>query len=173
MAGYAPQHPELTPDDLKDTDLSVCGIFSYYGPSDLLDLYQHTNQQQFVDRPPVPISVNLDQKKSLDDAGRLDILLGGHPQDVPELYQLASPPTHIHPGCPPTLLFHGSQDILVPVSGTCTLYPKLVEAGVPAIKVIFPWTNHIFDMILPHISPPAQSALYDVDRFLALLVNRD
>ena len=28
-----------------------------------------------------------------------------------------------------------------------------------------------FDLLLPQLSPPAQSALYDVDRFLALMVS--
>ena len=45
-----------------------------------------------------------------------------------------------------------------------------------AINVVFPRTVHAFDLLLPHISPlspPAQSALYDVDRFLALLLNKD
>jgi hypothetical protein len=32
-------------------------------------------------------------------------------------------------------------------------------------------TEDGFDLLLPQISSPAQSALYDVDRFLAILVN--
>jgi acetyl esterase/lipase len=103
----------------------------------------------------------------------LDTLLGGHPEDIPDIYQLASPATQVHPDCPPTLLFQGDKDVLVPVEPTCALYNKLVESGVPAIKVVFPWTEHGFDLLLPQMSPPAQSALYDVDRFLALLLNKD
>jgi acetyl esterase/lipase len=173
LAGYAPGHPELTPQDIKDADLSVCGVISYYGPADLLAIYQHWNLQQTVDLPPVPIGENPDYKKNMRDSGRLDILLGGHPQHVPHMYQLASPITHVHPGCPPTLLLHGKQDFTIPVDPTCALYTKLLEADVPAINVIFPWTDHGFDLLLPQLSPPAQSALYDVDRFLALLVNKD
>jgi acetyl esterase/lipase len=41
LAGYAPQHPELAPEDVKSADLSVCGIISYYGPKDLLTFYQY------------------------------------------------------------------------------------------------------------------------------------
>jgi acetyl esterase/lipase len=29
LAGYTPQHPELTPEDVKSADLSVSGIISY------------------------------------------------------------------------------------------------------------------------------------------------
>jgi acetyl esterase/lipase len=57
--------------------------------------------------------------------------------------------------------------------GTQELYTKLVEAGVPAVNIIFPWTDHAFDLLFPQINPAAQSALYDVDRFLALLLNKD
>ena len=68
---------------------------------------------------------------------------------------------------------HRNKHIFVPLNGTEALYAKLVESGVPAIKVVFPWTEHGFDLLLPQVSPPAQSALYDVDRFLALLLSKD
>jgi acetyl esterase/lipase len=67
----------------------------------------------------------------------------------------------------------GDKDLLVPVDTTRALYTKLVESGVPAINVVFPGTEHAFDLLFPQISPPAQSSLYDVDRFLALLLNQD
>jgi acetyl esterase/lipase len=163
LAGYTPGHPELTPEELQSADLSVSGIISYYGPSDLLASYdQWMKQAESANRP-----------EEYRYAGRLDILLGGHPQDIPERYQLANPTTHVGPGSPPTLLMQGDKDLLVPVETTHALHAKLVESGVPAIKIIYPWTEHMFDLILPQISPPAQSALYDVDRFLALLVNKD
>jgi acetyl esterase/lipase len=105
-------------------------------------------------------------------AGRLDILLGGYPEDVPDMYRLACPTTHVHPGSPPTLSLRGARDCLNPVEGNQELYAKLVESGVPAIDVVFPWTEHAFDLTLPQVNPAAQSALYDVDRFLALMVNK-
>jgi acetyl esterase/lipase len=104
--------------------------------------------------------------------GRLDVVLGGDPGSVPEMYQLANPGTHVHPDSPPTLLIQGDKDILVPLETTNAFYTKLVETGVPAINVVFPWTDHMFDLILPQVNPAAQSALYDIDRFLALIVNK-
>jgi acetyl esterase/lipase len=175
LAAYTPGHPELTPEDLKSADLSVCGVISCYGPTDLLATCEHEDQQRiFASLPTVPIGKKLDSTKStMRVAGRLDILLGGWPQDAPDIYQLASPITHVHPGCPPTLLIQGNQDFVTPVDATCALYKRLVESGVPAINVVYPWTDHAFDLLLPQVSPPAQSALYDVDRFLALLLRRD
>jgi acetyl esterase/lipase len=172
LAGYAPQHPELTPEDLNGTDLSVCGVVSYYPPADMLVMYQHSPQDRFADLPAVPTGPDA-SISFRDDFGRMDIFLGGWPEEIPDVYQLASPVTHVHSGSPPTLLIHGDQDGLAPVTITRELYTKLVDSGVPAVSVVFPWTNHAFDLLLPQISPPAQSALYDVDRFLALLLNKE
>jgi acetyl esterase/lipase len=97
-------------------------------------------------------------------------MLGGAPDEVPEKYALYSPINYVHPGCPPTLLIQGEDDLITSVDATRQLYQKLVEAGVPAINVVFPQTDHGFDLALPKISPTAQSALYDIDRFLALMV---
>lgn len=172
LAGYTPQTPEFTPEDLKNVDLSVCGVISYYGQTDLLVEYEHLGLQQlFAGLPPVPTGP--DTTLGRRDFGRMDILLGGHPEDAPHLYEFASPITHIHSGTPPTLLIQGDKDLIIPVDGTRAHYNKLVESGVPAINVVFPLANHAFDLLLPQISPPAQSALYDVDRFLAILMNKE
>jgi acetyl esterase/lipase len=173
LAGYTPKHPELTPENLKDTDLSVCGVLSYYGFTDLLALYQFMNLQTMEGGDPVPLGANLGNWGGVRYQGRLDVLLGGWPQDAPDMYQLASPVTHVQPGCPPTLLIQGEQDIFCPVEATRAHYKKLVQAGVPAVNLVFPYTNHGFDLLLPQITPPAQSALYDLDRFLALLMNKN
>jgi len=172
LAAYTAHNAKLTPDDLDGVDLSSCGVFSYYAPTDLLALYEYENQKSYRGRPPVPIG-EPDYTPKSADVGRIDTLLGGHPQDVRHMYELASPVTHVSPDCPPTLLFQGDKDLLVPANATCALQAKLVEAGVPAITVIFPGTDHMFDLALPQLSPPAQSALYDVDRFLALLLNKN
>ena len=174
LAGYTPQHPELTPEDVKGADLSVRGIVSYYGPIDLVEGYhRYTEYILSKNPPPVSIGKNIAFEEKVPHIGRLDTLLGGHPQDIPDIYLLASPATHVHPDSPPTLLFQGNKDVLVPVEPTCELYAKLKESGVLAIKVVYSWTEHGFDLLLPQTSPPAQSALYDLDRFLVLLLNKD
>jgi len=173
LAGYTSEHPMLTPEELESTDLSVCGMLTYYPPTDLVAGAKRYNNER---KPPVPLGTKVDPKNPWLYAGRLDILLGGYPEDVPDIYRLACPTTHVHPGCPPTLSLRGDRDCLNPKEGNQELYAKLVESGVPAIDVVFPWTEHGFDLLIPHISPlspPAQSALYDVDRFLAILSNKN
>jgi acetyl esterase/lipase len=174
LTGYTPDHPEFTPQDFENANLSVCGVVSYYGNTDLEAGYKVFDVKNLSTKiPPVPIGTKVEPKKAFNYAGRLDILLGGHPEEVPDMYRLACPTTHVHPGSPPTLLLQGDDDFLVPIVGTLELYSKLVESGVPAINVVFPWTDHAFDLLLPKTSPPAQSALYDVDRFLALMANKN
>jgi acetyl esterase/lipase len=159
----------LTPQELNGTDVSVCGLLTYYPPTDLVAGAKHYNDER---KSPVPLGTKVDPKNPMQYAGRLDILLGGYPEDIPEMYRLASPITHVHPGSPPTLSLRGDRDCLNPKEGNQELYAKLVQSGVPAIDVVLPWTEHAFDLVVPQINPVAQSALYDVDRFLALLQNK-
>jgi len=172
LAGYTSDYQKLIPDELKGHDLSVCGLVSLYGPT---NLYSGYNRYKLKRQPLVPIGTiidHTDMRKAAQYAGRTDILLGGHPDEVPKMYDMASPTTHVHKNSPPTLLIQGDKDFLVPTSDIEELYSKLVESGVPAIKNLFPWTEHAFDIFLPQFSPPSQSAFYDIDRFLALLLNR-
>ena len=97
-------------------------------------------------------------------------MLGGHPDEKPESYSLFSPITHVHKGCPPTLILHGEHDILAPMKAIRQLHSNLTGAGVLTVMHIFPQTDHAFDLILPKISPSAHNAIYDLERFLALMV---
>ena len=154
LAGYTPEHPELTPDELKNTDLSVCGLMTYYAPTNLVPGYELYNVKKISkENPPVPIGTKADPKNAFLYAGRLDILLGGSPEEVPDIYRLANPTTHVHSDSPPTLLLQGDVDSLVPIQETRAHYTKLIESGVPAVNLVFPWTQHAFDMMFPKISP--------------------
>jgi acetyl esterase/lipase len=172
LAAYTPDHPLLTPPDVQRSDLSVRAVVSYYGPTDLRACYQRTGQARLVGLPKVEIGLPgaAEMKKNITEAGRLDTLLGGHPDEVPAVYELASPVTHVNASCPPTLLIQGETDVITPAAATRDLHHRLVECGVPAVNIIYPLTNHAFDMLEPQISPPTQAALYYLERFLALMV---
>ena len=170
LAGYTAENAELTPQELNGSDLTVCGLLTFYPPTDLVAGSKRYNDTR---QPRVPVGTTTDPDKPWQYAGRLDILLGGYPEDVPEMYEMACPTSHVHDGSPPTLSLRGDRDCLNPLEGNEQLYAKLVESGIPAVDVVLPWTEHGFDLMFPQISPPAQSALYDVDRFLAILVNKN
>ena len=169
LAAYTPKHPQLTPADIQGRDLSVRAVVSYYGPTDLRACYEHLDQKRMIGRPKVEIGMP-ENKKNFADVGRLDILLGGHPHEIPEVYELASPVTQVQPESPPTLLIQGEPDFIAPMAATNELHRKLVECGVPAINIVYPLTNHAFDLVFPQVSPPTQTAHYYLERFLALMV---
>jgi len=172
LAAYTPNHPRLNPPDVEGCDLSVHAVFSEYGPTDLRAVYHHLAQERLLGLPKVEVGLPgaTEMKKNMTDAGRMDTLLGGHLHEVPEVYELASPVAHVRVGCPPTLLIQGEPDVIEPADAARELYRRLVECGVTAINIIYPLTNHMFDLILPQVSPPANAALFYLERFLALMV---
>ncbi|KAI9031064.1 Alpha/Beta hydrolase protein [Hyaloraphidium curvatum] len=171
LSSYAPHHPELTPPDLLKEDLTVRGVVSFYGPADLLAYYEHTRQASGVGQPKPPIGTfDPDGKwNNTHLSGRVDVLLGGHPSEVPERYRLASPSEHAGPRCPPTLQITGDVDCIAPVVASLELHRRLRIAGVPSAISVLPGVNHAFDLMLPRLAPAAQSAFYDLERFLGLL----
>lgn len=172
LAAYTPANPQLTPAELEGVDGSVRAVVSLYGPTDLKACYNHLNQKRLIDLPKVEIGQPgaATMKKDFNEAGRLDMLLGDHLHEIPEVYELASPVTHVDAGSPPTLLIQGEPDVIAPAAATRALYARLIASGVPAVNIIYPLTNHAFDLLFPQVSPPAQAALYEIERFLALMV---
>lgn len=189
LAAYTAGHEDLTPSELLGRDLSVRAVISEYGPTDLAACYRHTRQhittmgkkRQPVEELQPRAGSGVWLRRAFKDYDRLGMnrptetgafynLLGGHPDDVPEMYDRFSPHTHVSSDCPPTLLIQGEDDLITPVESTRALCRKLLDCKVPVVNVIFPQTDHGFDLMLPLISPAAQSALYDIDRFLALMV---
>ncbi|GAB3642646.1 hypothetical protein GCM10027423_32820 [Spirosoma arcticum] len=189
LAGYTANNPQFTPEELVGEDISVCGVVSLYGPTDLAAMYYHTNQHITTRSNPgsakkaLPVQLpewlikrmgtayyrfNFD--KDFANAGTFAPLLGGHPDECPEQYALYSPVTHVQANCPATLLIQGEHDVMAPVNTTRVLHTRLVEKKVRTVMHILPQTDHAFDLILPKISPASHTAIYDVERFLALQI---
>jgi dipeptidyl aminopeptidase/acylaminoacyl peptidase len=62
----------------------------------------------------------------------LEFLLGGHPDDVPQLARLASPVFHIDSDDPPLLLLHGDQDPQMPINQAHELFGAYQAKGLQA-----------------------------------------
>jgi acetyl esterase/lipase len=97
--------------------------------------------------------------------GAIEQLLGGLPEDIPDVYENASPVTHVRPGLPPTLLIHGQRDRTVPPVQSELLANSLRAAGVTSVLLRIPWGRHGVDSLLVGLTGPMIQ--YDVDRFLA------
>ena len=60
----------------------------------------------------------------------MKLLLGAGRDDAPELYRMASPITHISTDDPPTFLYHGRDDWIVPVDQSRRMAHALRQNGV-------------------------------------------
>ncbi len=186
LTAYTATDSALRPEDVGDADLSVCGVISWYGPSDMRVYDEFAGPKfstmvgeaktsdrvsEFMSKtmgidttPPASFKPGLSVQENM-----MRGLFGGTVSEVPEEYRLASPITHVGPHCPPTLLLQGEHDFVVNAEAVTLLAQKLRAAGAPVVHVQYPQTEHAFDLILPQISPPAQAALYETERFLAIL----
>jgi acetyl esterase/lipase len=179
LAAYAPYHPLFTPEDVRDVDLSVRGVVGYYNAGDYRRESRANVNPTALERTVAGLLTNFLESWSgseiaVDGTGDWDsqLFLGGRPDEWPELYRQISPIVHVGPDTPPTLQFVGEYDVYVSGSGSVpALHHKLQEAGVPSMYVEFPRTDHAFDLFFPEVSPSAQTAMYDVDRFLALMAS--
>ena len=70
---------------------------------------------------------------------------GGTPAEYPGRYAAVSPATHIHPAAPPTLLFPGLADHLLPPEPAFEFATQAIAAGVEARVIAFPYGEHSFD----------------------------
>jgi acetyl esterase/lipase len=96
--------------------------------------------------------------------------LGGTPAEVPALYDLDSPGSHIGNHCPPTLLLPGLHDFSGAAPEVSKLHHALSSVGCAVYLLELPDTEHGFDLYRPQWSPAAQAATYVTERFLAALM---
>ena len=173
LSAYTPNLPALQPPEMTG-DTSVCGVLSFYGPPDMRALYGDIEEKFFQRLSPqvregIAELVKQAQPQRPFTGIGVSALMGGSPDEIPDVYRLLSPIVHVDADCPPTLLLHGSHDGLVSARETAVLYEKLREEGVTAVYLSFPDCEHSFESTLPQFSPAAQVAAYYTERFLALL----
>lgn len=185
LAAYTPNHPELPPGP-EAGDTSVRAVAAFYPPTDLLAIYRESQAliedllgaQNEATRLRAWAALATFRalgfvpraRAGSEEMNYIARLLGGRPETVPHLYRLLSPVAHLGPHCPPTLLLQGSDDFFGFAPTVRRFYEALLAAGVVAVLIEYPHADHAFDLVLPRLSPVAQAAVYDVERFLALMV---
>ena len=110
LAAYAPHHLQLTPEDLKDEELSVRGVVSYYGPTDLRAYYRHAGLTVPDTEASVRTVARLFKIRAYTHTQMMINMAGGLPDQAPEMVDLMSLITHAGAHCPPTLLLQGEHD---------------------------------------------------------------
>lgn len=69
--------------------------------------------------------------------------LGGEQDEIPDVYEAASPITHITAGAPPFFLFHGAQDLLVPARQAKTFRDQLLAHEVETELYLMHLRGHV------------------------------
>jgi acetyl esterase/lipase len=196
LAAYAPGHPAfrlVSP----SADMSVRAVVSMFGITDLQAFfreYGRSNPRQ----PEISSQITDDLLPRIYNRTWFDWLmtrtrafpayrygnlpggalllvnlLGGTLREIPEVYRQASPIAYAESHCPPTLLVAAEDDFVVDVSQGRRLHKALTEAGATSIYLELPGSVHGFDQYIGvsrRVAPAAQSATYDIERFLALMV---
>ncbi len=193
LAAYTPNHPAFQPKSLH-ADTSVRAVVSLSGPTDLLSHFDEFRRMG-SGQPQYSHEITRDMLPRLYDRTPLDRLLthlrifpayrygnlpggallligllGGTPWEIPEAYRLASPLYHARSSCPPTLQIFGAHDFYFSPAHGRRLHRALQEHGAPSVYVELPETDHGFDQVFAPVSPAAQAAAYEIERFLALMV---
>lgn len=185
LAAYTPNVSTFQPEEVE-ADTSVRAVVSYYGITDLTEIYRYWKPEGvvggeaafwFLNKIGAAMKPVFYKTGLLPPYGEwvafeewLPHLLGGTPEEVPELYELGSPVTRVGLHCPPTLLLHGAHDFGVKVEQARRLHQALRDAGVTSVYIEYPDSEHGFDLFFRQWSPAAQAATCDTERFLALMV---
>lgn len=125
MLGYSSDCAELEgKGGYEDFSSAVQAVVNLYGPTDLspVEFHHHPTLTAFFGG------------KSFEDA--------------PESYLLASPMHHLDKTDPPTLVIHGTDDTVVPVSQADLLVAKLKDLGIFCDYLRLTGYPHTLDIIL-------------------------
>lgn len=138
MAAYDPEDAAPQLSGARGASTHVQALVQFYGPTDL----------------------TLPDELQANEA--VHTFLGKTYEDAPELYAEASPITYVTQDDPPTLVFHGTVDDIVPVSHADALVAKLVALKVPVWYDRQEGWHHAMDLVLAI----NQRCLYIMDQFL-------
>lgn len=121
MAGYSDDAEFKGAGGYDDVSSAVQAVVNFYGPYDL----------------------TADIAK---ESGDVKEFLGAAYEENPDIYLEASPMHYLDEGDPPTLIFHGTIDDVVPVEQSDRLAARLEELGIPHSYQRFEGWPHTMDL---------------------------
>lgn len=127
LVGVTNGHAELEGKvgDFGNQDSAVQAIVSFYGMSNLTSILGQST----------PFGLNV-------RVPALELLLGGQPDDKPELARLASPVFHVDVNDPPLLALHGDQDPQAPINQAHELDGKYQALKLRSQLVVLHGSKH-------------------------------
>lgn len=104
-----------------DQSSRVHAVVNVFGPTDMAKCYE-TSSVAWIFR----------------------LFMGGTPDEVPAVYQAASPVTYVSSDDPPVLTIHGDKDALVPIAQARLLDEKVKAAGAEHTLLLLKGQGHGF-----------------------------
>jgi acetyl esterase/lipase len=101
----------------------IRAVVDFFGPTNMSDLYNFYSSNTTTQ-------------------GISQMLMGGTPSSNPFLYQQSSPINFVTSQSCPTIIFHGTADVVVPISESTELKNKLSSLGVPNEFIMYPNVGH-------------------------------
>jgi len=131
--------------ELENQDFSseVQAVVDGYGPTDFLQMEEHSNVEL---KPSIdPESIRLHPVRSHTESDSPESQLLGAPiQTVPHLVREANPISYIDKNVPPFLILHGLSDAAVPAHQSELLYNALIEQENEATLCLIQGLGHGF-----------------------------
>jgi acetyl esterase/lipase len=128
-------------------DKRIKGVVDFYGPADMVWGYS------------IPSNPLI-----MDSRGVMDRYIGGSYKQVPGKYVACSPIEFADTGAIPTLIIHGSNDVLVSPEHSRRLDLKLMQLNIRHYWLKLPWATHGFDYNIN--GPGGQLSTFAVETFL-------
>ncbi len=85
--------------------------------------------------------------------------IGGLPSEMPEVYELASPVTHVSPDDPPILLVHGDMDPLVSLRQSQIMYQAYLDLGLETELIVVNGAGHGLKQMTDNLISPSQEVV--------------
>ena len=152
LVGLTANRPEYQP-GFESVDTSVRAIVPLYGVYDFLDRHGFRHGGDSFPK--------FAQKK----------IIQAPPGEEVAMFAQASPLDQIHPGSPPALIVHGTNDVLAPVEEARLFAAELrAQSDQPVVYVELPGAHHAFDLF--H-SARGLHVVAGIDDFLSRLLRHE
>lgn len=139
MAAGTQGRPDFDPDFQTEGPVGpIAAVIAYYPPVQLIA------GRALPDMTAPPGPETFQALRGADGTGPAALLLG--PSATADEAAAASPITYAQAGFPPTIIFQGTDDMLVAPVAALNMYHKLQAAGVTSEVHLIAGANHEFDM---------------------------
>ncbi len=148
------------PDQVNRLSSRVQAVVAFYPPTDFLN-WGEKGKAMLGSHPIVPVKGAFEFSRINPKTNAFELITDEKQRE--EIGRAVSPITHVAKDNPPTLIVHGTMDLLVPLQQAETMAAKLKEAGVECELIIKKGGGHDGALVGEHLP----KAIEWFDKYLA------